>query len=372
MSSLWFRRGLAIAACLVFALGCATDPAVDADPTKEEAAAMYGDGKADGIDWCSVLHWYGDGVCDAWCPVADEDCGGSDAIYSLEAPFPEGGSFDLASNSFFVGSLGDGAIRRIDAASGDEQIVFTEPAPGLWWTLGMDIDAVRRRLFVCAMEDRRTFGESGTQTPGYVWILDVDTGERLETYTLSDVAANATCTDVAVAADGTAYVCDRELPNIYAIDPDTGLTLFTTDPALEAGILGAGQNAMVVLPDQSAIISAVFQPSALVHVSLADGTVSPVEIDGDFSDLWPPASGADGMTYVDGSVLVAFTSQLNRVTPDGPDWRTATSVTTDVPSGMTDVIHTPTGDYLLNGQALVFGLSGFPDPFRLVRFEGSL
>lgn len=363
---------LLILAVTTALFACTDEPAATEEPSKEQAEQMYQEGKADGIDWCGLLGWYGDGVCDDWCPVADEDCGVADGIYALEAPFPEGGTYDTVTHSFFVGSLGDGAIRRVDASTGEEQIIFTESAPGRWWSLGMDVDEERRLLFVCAMEDRRAFDDNGTKTPGHIWVLDSDSGERLATYALSDAAAEATCTDVAVAADGTAYVCDREQPNIYRIDPEAGLSLFTSDPALEAGFLGAGQNAIVVLPDQSALLTAVFQPSSLAHVSLADGVVTPVEIEGDFSDLWPPASGADGMAYVDGAVLVAFTSQLNRVTPDGPDWRSATSVTTDVPSGMTDVIHTPNGDYLLNGQALTFGLGHLPDPFRLVRFEGAL
>ena len=41
--------------------------------SKEEAAALGG--KADGIDYCEWLGWYGDGICDAWCPDPDPDCG---------------------------------------------------------------------------------------------------------------------------------------------------------------------------------------------------------------------------------------------------------------------------------------------------------
>jgi hypothetical protein len=43
--------------------------------TKEEAALLVG--KADlSFDVCDWLGWYGDGICDAWCPAPDPDCGG--------------------------------------------------------------------------------------------------------------------------------------------------------------------------------------------------------------------------------------------------------------------------------------------------------
>jgi hypothetical protein len=38
---------------------------------------------------------------------------------------------------------------------------------------------------------------------------------------------------------------------------------------------------------------------------------------------------------------------------------------------MTDVIVTPAGPYLLNGQAVQFAVGSEPDPFQLVRFVGT-
>ncbi len=99
--------------------------------------------------------------------------------YPLEARYPEGGIFDVASDSFFVGSLGDGSVHRVDAASGSEEVFFREDAPGTWWTLGMDVDPIRRRLFVCAMDDRRDVGSGDPPYLGYVWVFDLETGARI-------------------------------------------------------------------------------------------------------------------------------------------------------------------------------------------------
>ncbi|APR79010.1 Superoxide dismutase [Minicystis rosea] len=284
--------------------------------------------------------------------------------YALQAQFPEGGTYDPATHAFYVGSLGDGSVHRVDAATGVESVIFTETAPGKWWTLGMDVDVVRRRLWVCAMDDR-----SPDPRAGYVWVFDLETGKRIKNHALGDAAADATCTDVALTQDGRGYVGDREAGNVYRVDIDAGASLFVTDPGLTAAFVG--QNSMVVLPDQSALLSLLYGLPHLVRVDLATKAVKEVDIDGTFSDL-SLLAGADGITLAGGSAYVAFTSKLIKVTPTLGDWSQATSVAVDVPSGMTDVVSTPNGIYLLNGQSVRFALGTTPDPFALVRFAGSL
>jgi sugar lactone lactonase YvrE len=284
--------------------------------------------------------------------------------YPLAAQYPEGGTYDPQENAFYVGSLGDGSVHRIDAATGAETVLFTESAPGTWWTLGMDVDLARRRLWVCAMDDR-----SPSPRAGYVWIFDLVSGQRIANHALSDAAQDATCTDVALTKDGQGYVGDREQGNLYKVGLDEGVSLFASDPDLSASVVG--QNALVVLPDESALLSLIYLPSRLVRVDLKDKSVQDVSISGTFYDL-SPLAGADGMTYANGSVYVAFTSKLVRVTPTFADWSQANATAIDVPSGMTDVVSTPGGLYLLNGQSVRFALGSDPDPFALARFTGNL
>jgi hypothetical protein len=61
-----------------------------------------------------------------------------------------------------------------------------------------------------------------------------------------------------------------------------------------------------------------------------------------------------------------------KVTPKAADWAAATATETDQPSGLTDVVRTPGGLYLLNGQSVTFAFGNDPDPFQLVRFSGEL
>lgn len=284
--------------------------------------------------------------------------------YPLEAQYPEGGIYDPGAHAFYVGSLGDGSVHQIDASTGQEKVLFTENAPGTWWTLGMDVDVVRRRLWVCAMDDR-----SPSPRAGFIWVFDLNTGARIANHDLSMAATDATCTDVVLTKDGTGYVGDREMGNLYKVDIMTGASLFTQSPDLAASFVG--QNALVVLPDESALLSLLYLPSGLARVDLKDGTVLPVNITGKFSDL-TPLHGADGMAYANGSVYVAFTAKLIRVDPTLADWSDAVSTDIDIPNGMTDILNTPNGLYLLNGQSVRFALGQTPDPFQLVRFVGAL
>ncbi|NUO53246.1 MAG: hypothetical protein HOV80_30735 [Polyangiaceae bacterium] len=287
--------------------------------------------------------------------------------YPLDAQFPESGTYDADDHVFYVGSLADGSIHRIDAATGAEETFFEPSEPGAWWTLGMTVDPTTRRLWVCAMEDLSDSGADPAYD-GYVWLFDLETGTREEVFPLSSAYPEGTCTDVAVAADGTAYVTDRDFGNVYAVHAEYGPSLFSSDSDLEASIVG--QNAAVVLPDQSALIIAIYLPSRLVRVDLSDGTATDIAIEGSFADATFLA-GADGMTYQDGALYVAFTSELVRVTPTLADWTSVVAEEVEIPSGMTDVVSTPNGLYLLNGQAVSYALGEEPEPFALTRFTGN-
>ncbi len=284
--------------------------------------------------------------------------------YPLTAKYPEGGTYDEGGHAFYVGSLGDGSVHRVDATTGEDSLLFRETAPGKWWTLGMTVDAAGRRLWVCAMDDR------SPKRAGFIWIFDLTTGARVANHALAKAAPDATCTDVALTKDGRGYVGDREVGNIYRVGETTAPELFVTSTKLEGGVVG--QNSMVVLPDESALLSLVYLSPRIVRVDLATRAVRDVEITGNFSDKSTLLAGADGMTYHGGSVYVAFTSELVRVTPRLADWSSADAKEIEVPSGMTDVVATPIGLYLLNGQAVRFATGSTPDPFALVRFVGAL
>lgn len=286
--------------------------------------------------------------------------------YPVTAEYPEGGAYDHDEDAFFVGSLKDGSVHRVDAQTGAETTYFTETAAGKWWTLGMDVDHTNRRLWVCALDDR-----SPNPRAGRVWGFDLNTGNRIADWDLSSAQADATCTDVSVTADGSVYVCDRESPTIYKLTATEGPKVFASDPLLDGDV--AGMNGMVTLPDQSALLTVVYRPARLVRVDLKTAAATEVAITGPFND---PSilAGADGITldFEGKNAYVAFTNRFVQVKPGSSAWSTGTgSAIDDVPEGLTDVIATPGGLYLLNGQSIAFAINTVPKPFALKRFTGT-
>ncbi len=281
--------------------------------------------------------------------------------YPVTAQFPEGGVYDAAAGVFYVGSLKDGSVHRIDASSKVDTEIFKETAAGTWWTLGMAVDTANKRLWVCAMDDRKPGPRAG-----HVWVFDLVTDKRIANHALSAAAKDATCTDVAVTKDGVGYVVDRENPVVYRVDVTNGPKVFASDPLLKGTI--AGQNGVVVLPGEAALLVIVYTPPSLARVSLSDGKVSRVELSGPFKDDKALLAGADGLAFADGKAYVAFSSKVMTVTPASDQWAKATSTAVDVKEGLTDVISTPGGLYVLNGQAVRFALNQATDPFLLKRF----
>lgn len=393
-----------LAACAILALGCddatstGVPPSADAgkdaqsaDARALDATALDAAGDARIID-AQIDAEASDGAIfrDDASPTIDPDSGlapdgalpvdmGMGAreflgTYPIDAEFTEGGAYDPVEHAFYASSLASGGVYRIDAQTGAQATLYAPadavPAePGVWWTLGMAVDVVDHMLYVCAMDDRRELDEDYDYA-GYLWGFDLQTEERVIAIPLSDAAPGATCTDVALGENGRVFINDRENPRLYVYSAERGVSLLVQDDELSGRVVG--QNALVVLPDQSAILSLIYLPSRLVRVSLPDLVVTEVEINGDFFDGIPALSGADGMVLTEDGLLVMFTSQLNRLRPVLADWSSAESTTIDVPGGMTDVVHTPGGDYLLNGQAVDFALGRDPDPAQLVRFEGEL
>lgn len=77
---------ISLAACTAPTGGESTDATPDREYTRDEARAAAG--KTDhGFDICDWMGWYGDDICDEFCPEPDPDCAGS-CRSDLDCPQP--------------------------------------------------------------------------------------------------------------------------------------------------------------------------------------------------------------------------------------------------------------------------------------------
>lgn len=67
------KATLALSLLLSLTAGCLAGDS-EPTPTKDEVRNMPA-GKTDHVDWCDLLDWYDDGVCDEFCTSPDPDCG---------------------------------------------------------------------------------------------------------------------------------------------------------------------------------------------------------------------------------------------------------------------------------------------------------
>ncbi|MFK7986131.1 MAG: SMP-30/gluconolactonase/LRE family protein [Sandaracinaceae bacterium] len=336
--------------------------AMDCDQIGTVASA----GKADGT-WDRLLCTLGfESRCPLGAPVRDPATGRLDR-YDLPGAtlHPEAGAFSVRQNAFFVGSLDDGGVLRVDAASGEVSTLLA-PQHEDWSSLGMAVQEDINRLWVCAIRDvDAQYGE--------VWSIDMNTGARAR-YDLRDAHEHGSCNDLALGPDGTVYVTDRENPNVYVLRPGAEtVELLVSDPVLAPPRLGLGQNGIVVLPEEAGLITTQYLPPRLNFVSFSSETptVERIEVDGDFHDYSSLGSGADGMVLLGGSLFVMFATELVEVAL-APDYRSGTAHAIGVRGGMTDVVPVEDELYLLNGQAVAFVAGADPaGTFALFRFDAS-
>ncbi len=244
-------------------------------------------------------------------------------VLSDDMLVPESGSYDPTGRSFYVGSANDGSVTRVDA-DGTESLFFPAPAAEMWRTLGMIVDDAARRLWVCA---QRT--DDGSQ---WIWVFDLTSGDRVLQLDLADAAAGSTCNDIAIDADGFAYVSDSENPRVYRADASTeSVTVWASDVQLSptsGGIFGG--NGIAVTPDGNyVLVSKTSQgaPPRLLRIARDD----PASV----SEIVPtPAleGFADGMSFLGGDLYIAMVGAGNVVRLSSTDdWATASLVT--VPAG---------------------------------------
>lgn len=273
---------------------------------------------------------------------------------SEDAGFPEGTAFAESERAFFFGSLGRGAIIRMDA-DGSQSDVFEPPAG--WSTLGMKISPQTGELVACAVFH---FGLADTEAE--IWSFDVASGERTHVVPLKDVFAGANCNDVAFDSSGNVYVTDRENPNLYKVSLENeSAALFLSDPLLAPDIIGC--NGIEVTSDNNLLVGK-YAAAALLRIPIDNPSgLTEVVLGGDPTGSLP--DGFDGIVFHNDVLTVAGNSQVFRITSsDG--WSSA-QVTSTAPGVNIAAVTVAEGRiYGLKGEIVAFVLNTDTDlPFEL-------
>jgi outer membrane protein assembly factor BamB len=216
--------------------------------------------------------------------------------------------------TFFVGSLNLGGV--VKARAGVQAEPFVAPgANASRSVLGVAADAKRNILYVCS-NDMTGIGVAGpTDVKGAcLKSFDLSTGQPVGSFPLSD--PKSMCNDVAIGADGSAYVTDSFTPNVFRLALGANaLETFVSDPALAPAASGVGLDGIAFGADGHLYVTQ-FIPGALFRIRIANGTAVGV------TPLTPsrPLDRPDALrAFGDGFLLVEGAGNLDRVTIRGND-----------------------------------------------------
>src|SRR6202162_68011 len=176
--------------------------------------------------------------------------------------------------TLYVGSFNLGGV--VKAVPGGKAEQFIKPgAAGSRSVLGVLADEKSGMLYVCS-NDITGFGVPGPGDTKGAWlkIFDLASGAPKGSFALSD--PKSLCNDIAVGADGTAYVTDSFTPNVYSLKPGgTTLEVWATDPLLAPAKDGVGLDGIAFGADGNLYVT-TFIPAKLFKIAVKDGKAGAV------------------------------------------------------------------------------------------------
>lgn len=197
---------------------------------------------------------------------------------------PEGIEFDPTRGQFLLGSISQSSVSVVDD---DGTLTTLVQDPKLASVIGLEVDAERNRLL---------FGSTDRAAVGQLGIYDLTTGEELHVVDLAALTPDAAGhfpNDVAVDADGNAYVTDSAAGAIYKVDVDGNASIFLQDVSFAGNFV---LNGIAYNPDGYLV---AVRGTDLIKIPLdAPETFTVVAVDGD-------VGGGDGIIFADANTLIA-------------------------------------------------------------------
>lgn len=293
---------------------------------------------------------------------ADTTTGGTSLLdeYLLEGDdmFPEGVAFDPTARAFYVGSLTEAGITRVDADG--TQSVFIPSGPTMLSCAGMKVDDAARRLWVCGSDDA---GSS------HVYVYGLDDAALLETFDLAQLVDTASCNDLALDGEGAAYVTDPPSSAIHRLAVGGDASVWATDPLFGPELMELGLNGIAVTPDGAAVIVTKFISKQLLRVSMDDPTqIVAVDLSGEDFAGGSLIAGPDGIVFEGDTLYVVFDDVVAEVVPN-QDWTTgAVSILMPPTKGLSTATVAEGEVYAVKSEVTAYALGSAPElPFRIVR-----
>ncbi len=219
--------------------------------------------------------------------------------------YPENLQYDAAGKRFLISSVTLGDIGQVTDDGRYSVFASATNAEGTRYitsTTGVYLDAGRNRVLVTA---------ANLAAGGVARLLSFnrDNGQLLSDVDLVPArpAGNHFASDVALDAQGNAYVTDSFAPVLYKVDPQGVVTVLLDDPALGAPAGSFGINGIVFHPDGYLLVSKT-SDGALFKVPLSN-PAGFTRVTGTNVNL----QGSDNLLLQDNNTLQTACNTQNRV-----------------------------------------------------------
>ncbi|QKG56156.1 hypothetical protein GKZ68_05555 [Hymenobacter sp. BRD128] len=245
--------------------------------------------------------------------------------------YPEGTQYDSQSGRFLVSSQTAGRIGQVTADSLNASSTYTYSTfaddARLVSTIGLNLDASRNRLLAAVSDPGYNAARTSAATKGKLAamaIINRSTGTVTQFIDLGAVAPAAYpahfANDLAVDAQGNAYVTDSYAPIIYKIAFDASgngtASVFFTSSALSAPAGKFGLNGIVYHPSGYLLI-AKSDEGKLLKLPITTGAGTTTTVPGTLTTVTLPTgldlSGDDGLQLLDNTTLLASCNAQGKV-----------------------------------------------------------
>ncbi len=228
--------------------------------------------------------------------------GSSALAFHLEDPalLIEGIAFDPKTGRFLLGSVHQRKVVAVDPKTLAAKDLVREAQDRLGGVLGLEVDAKRRRLWVCSstVPQMRGFSpEEPARTA--VYVFDLDSGKTLQQVTLPGGGRHA-FNDLVLTKAGGAFVADSQSGGVYAVSPKGVMSVLVPDGTF------ASPGGLALTPDEKRLIVAAWGRGLHV-VDVATRAVRPLPAPAD-TTLY----GLDTLRLHNGALLAT----QNGVKPD--------------------------------------------------------
>jgi sugar lactone lactonase YvrE len=224
--------------------------------------------------------------------------------FSSNALYPEGIAYDGGSSSFLVSSISKGIIGKVDLKGTYSSFIADSK---LISTLGIQVDSARNRVLVAVGDLINTPATSTRDNLAAVGIYNLKTGVLVAFVNLGQLKTGSKhlAYDIAVDAQGNAYVTDSFSPIIYKVDINNNASILLENDAFKPLHVGdmAGLNGIVFHPDGYLIVSKI-NTGELFKV--------PLTAPNTFSKITSVALPGDGLLLTKDRKLVVMAPTLNR------------------------------------------------------------